>query len=94
MRRNGIPYCDEEVRPGPCYDRNDNPTDYCENYSQSDLQFCLDAAPGVTCGNEGYDDGQDGPFNQETFDKCGDQYYDAFIEGCVNADNTREICGW
>jgi len=45
-----------------------------------------------TCYNEWYEDGQDGPFNQETFDKCGDQYYDAFIEGCVNADNTREIC--
>jgi hypothetical protein len=30
-----------------------------------------------TCYNEGYEDGQDGPFNQETFDKRGDQYYDS-----------------
>ena len=37
-----------------------------------------------TCYNEEYEDGQER--DQKN------QYYDAFIEGCVNADNTKEIC--
>lgn len=38
--RNGIPFCDLDIRPGSCYDRNDNPQDYCEQYGESDKDFC------------------------------------------------------
>jgi hypothetical protein len=51
-----------------------------------------------SCYNTGYDDGQNGPFNDGTYDHCGneesgdDAYYDGFIAGCMDADNTRDVC--
>jgi hypothetical protein len=48
-----------------------------------------------TCYNDGYDDGQNNPFDQDRNKGCDDYsqaYYDGFIEGCISADNTREIC--
>jgi hypothetical protein len=50
------------------------------------------------CRDAGYEDGQNGPFNQPTYDHCGDEeggdvsYYKGFIEGCMDADNTRDVC--
>jgi hypothetical protein len=70
----------------------DNAETYCSENSQSDLEFCMGNAEDVTCRNEGYDDGQGHPFSQDIYAKCGDKYYDAFIEGCVNAGNLRDIC--
>lgn len=51
-----------------------------------------------SCRDAGYDDGQNGPFSQPTYDHCGDEqggdvsYYNGFIEGCMEADNTRDVC--
>jgi hypothetical protein len=51
----------------------------------------------IACEADGYEAGQDGPFSQELYNTCkeigaGDAYYDAFIEGCMDADNSRETC--
>jgi hypothetical protein len=51
-----------------------------------------------SCYDAGYDDGQNNPFNPDTFDHCADEdggdqsYYDGFIDGCMDADNSREVC--
>jgi hypothetical protein len=43
--------------------------------------------------------GQNGPFNDATYDHCGDEatgdqaYLDGFIDGCMSVEgNTRDIC--
>ena len=51
------------------------------------------------CRDAGYDDGQNGPFSQPTYDHCGDEedgnlaYYNGFIDGCMSVEgNRRDIC--
>lgn len=50
------------------------------------------------CYNSGYNDGQNGPFSQGTYDHCGegngdDDYYSGFIDGCMSVEgNTRDVC--
>ncbi|MGA9935661.1 MAG: hypothetical protein WBL44_00485 [Nitrososphaeraceae archaeon] len=94
--RDGLPFCDLNIPAEGCYDREDNSEDYCEEYSQSDLEFCMDVEKAVTCYNEGYDDGQNHPFNQRTYEECGDigfHYENAFIEGCMPIEgNAKETC--
>lgn len=47
----------------------------------------------ASCGNAGYDDGQNGPFDGDRYDECGKFYYDAFLEGCMSIEgNTRDVC--
>jgi hypothetical protein len=51
----------------------------------------------AACEADGYEAGQDGPFSQELYETCkevggGDAYYQGFIEGCMDADNSREVC--
>jgi hypothetical protein len=51
----------------------------------------------IACEADGYEAGQDGPFSQDLYNTCqgigaGDEYYDGFIEGCMDADNSREVC--
>ena len=51
--------------------------------------------PTVTCIvlKEAIIDGENYPFNQETYDKCGDDYYNEFIEACTSVNgNTMEGC--
>ena len=50
-----------------------------------------------SCYDAGYDDGQYGPFEPGTYDHCGDEggdvsYYNGFIEGCMDANNARDVC--
>jgi hypothetical protein len=51
-----------------------------------------------SCYDAGYDDGQNSPFNHDTFDHCADEdggdqaYYDGFIDGCLDANNSRDVC--
>lgn len=52
-----------------------------------------------SCRNAGYDDGQNGPFSEPTYDHCGDEkggddaYYNGFIDGCMSVEgNTRDVC--
>ena len=33
------------------------------------------------CFDEGYEDGQNHPFNQDLYDECGQSYYNGFIDG-------------
>jgi hypothetical protein len=45
------------------------------------------------CANDGFDDGQNNPFNHDRYDECGDDYYEAFIDGCASVEgNTEETC--
>jgi hypothetical protein len=47
----------------------------------------------VSCYDRGIIDGEDHPFSQNTFDKCGDDYYQGFLEGCKSVNgNTENIC--
>lgn len=47
----------------------------------------------VSCYERGIIDGEDHPFNQETYDKCGNDYYQGFISGCLSVDgNSRDSC--
>jgi hypothetical protein len=52
-----------------------------------------------SCYDAGYDDGQNNPFNHDTYDHCADEeggdqaYYDGFIDGCKSVEgNTRVVC--
>jgi hypothetical protein len=59
--------------------------------------FASHGSSPAACEADGYEAGQDGPFSQELYETCqeiggGDEYYDAFIEGCMDADNSREVC--
>ncbi len=38
--RDGLPFCDLVKNAGSCYDRNDNPEEYCSKYSNLDSDFC------------------------------------------------------
>jgi hypothetical protein len=58
-------------------------------YTQAQAQTVGDED---SCGSDGYNDGQNGPFHQDRYNSCGDAYYQSFIEGCMDADNSREIC--
>lgn len=48
------------------------------------------------CYDDGYEDGQNNPYDHERDFRCDEfgspEYYDGFIAGCVDADNTKEIC--
>jgi hypothetical protein len=47
----------------------------------------------VSCYDRGIIDGEDHPFNQGTYDRCGDEYYQGFIQGCMSVEgNDRDIC--
>jgi len=47
----------------------------------------------MICFDRGIADGEDHPFNQGTYSKCGDGYYEGYIEGCTSVDgNTADIC--
>jgi len=47
----------------------------------------------VDCFERGITDGEDYPFNQETYNNCGDDYYTGYIEGCMSVEgNTRDVC--
>jgi hypothetical protein len=46
----------------------------------------------ASCENDGLYDGKNNPFSQELYDMCGDTYYQAFIEGCMSVDNSRDVC--
>ena len=47
----------------------------------------------VSCHDRGVVDGEDHPFNQGTYDKCGNEYYQGFIEGCMSVEgNDRNTC--
>lgn len=47
----------------------------------------------VSCYERGLIDGEDLPFSQSTYAKCGDDYYQGFIEGCISVEgNERDIC--
>lgn len=46
----------------------------------------------AACEGDGLYDGKNNPFSQKLYDMCGDTYYDAFIEGCMSVDNSRDVC--
>src|SRR5215207_11625633 len=47
----------------------------------------------VNCFERGVRDGEEHPFNQDTYNECGDDYYKGFIKGCISVEgNDREIC--
>ena len=55
--------------------------------------------PKDSCREAGYEDGQNGPFSEATYDHCGDDsggddaYYEGFIDGCMSVEgNTKDVC--
>jgi hypothetical protein len=51
----------------------------------------------IACEADGYEAGLDGSFSQELYEQCGevggaDAYYEAFIDGCMSVDNSRDVC--
>jgi hypothetical protein len=47
----------------------------------------------INCYERGIRDGEEHPFNQDTYDDCEDDYYRGFIKGCMSVEgNTREAC--
>ena len=47
----------------------------------------------VICYERGIFNGVEHPVSQQTYVKCGDVYYQGFIEGCMSVDgNERDIC--
>jgi hypothetical protein len=53
----------------------------------------------ASCREAGYEDGQNGPFSEPTYDHCGDDaggddaYYKGFIDGCMSVEgNTKDVC--
>ena len=47
----------------------------------------------ISCYERGFRDGEEYPFDQNTYDVCGYDYYRGFIEGCISVEgNTREAC--
>jgi hypothetical protein len=47
----------------------------------------------VSCYERGIIDGEDHPFNQWTYETCGDDYYQGFLQGCMSVEgNDRDIC--
>ena len=48
----------------------------------------------VSCYDRGVIDDEDHPFNQGTYDRCGEDYYQGFLQGCMSVDgNSRDTCG-
>lgn len=52
-----------------------------------------------SCRDAGFKDGQNEPFNDVTYDHCGDEeigdkaYLDGFVDGCMSVEgNTRDVC--
>ncbi|MGH9984057.1 MAG: hypothetical protein ACRD8W_08885 [Nitrososphaeraceae archaeon] len=75
--------------------------------ARSDWSDHYDNIPGAPkCWQDGYDDGQNGPFDQVRHEECivdipedikygsefNEPYYEAFIYGCQDAGNTEETC--
>ncbi len=45
------------------------------------------------CYKKGVSDGKDNPFNSETHEECGRDYYKGFIKGCLSVEgNTKDAC--
>lgn len=48
---------------------------------------------GGNCREIGYSDGRNGDFDHGIYnDGCEDVYLDGFIDGCLDAGNTRDVC--
>jgi hypothetical protein len=47
----------------------------------------------VNCFERGIIDGEDHPFKQKKYSRCGGECYEGFSEGCMSVDgNTMEDC--
>lgn len=61
-----------------------------------DYDEAYEDVPGAPeCWYDGYEDGQNNPFNEDRNEECkdkGNQYYRAFIHGCKAANNSEETC--
>ena len=57
----------------------------------------LMASSPIACEADGYEAGLDGPFSQKLYETCeevggADEYYNGFINGCMSANNTKDVC--
>jgi hypothetical protein len=44
------------------------------------------------CFNAGQSDRADHPFDASRFDRCGKNYQDGFLKGCMDAGHSEETC--
>jgi hypothetical protein len=83
---------------GPSFHTDEFMSGYDDGYDDCFSGISNNEGWNDSCYDAGYDDGQNGPFSEPTWDHCGDEeggddaYYDGFIEGCMDADNSREVC--
>jgi hypothetical protein len=43
--------------------------------------------------NKGYETGRNGPFSQDKFAACGNDYQKGFMDGCLSVvGNDQEVC--
>ena len=59
----------------------------------------LASASEESCYDAGYEDGLSNPFSSSNYEACGNEagdnagsYYAGFMDGCVDAENTIEVC--
>ena len=79
---------DAGYMPDECQDFKNNPTNDI-NHAALEEQNRRD------CYNDGYEDGQNNPFDHDRDNGCFDysnSYYNGFIAGCESVDNTKETC--
>lgn len=66
--------------------------DYIEKRNKTIIKSFIGAPE---CQVDGFDDGQNNPFDHDRNKECedkGNQSYRAFIVGCKEAGNTEEVC--
>ena len=92
-------FCDDNPSHFACDNKNDN--DENDNEISDDKESNLSDEekdekkkdPVETCYGAGYDDGKNREFNTSVYnDNCYGEYSDGFIDGCMSADNTRDVC--
>ena len=45
------------------------------------------------CYKTGYENGRNGPFDQDLFTACGNDYEHGFMDGCLSVvGNVKEVC--
>jgi hypothetical protein len=67
-------------------DSDDNSDRDSDDLGDQNMQDCYD---------DGYEDGRNNPYDHERGEGCREyqsMYHKGFIEGCISADNTKEIC--
>jgi hypothetical protein len=98
--RSGL-ICEVDTTIDPCLDILKGFSGADENYRPDTDNFIVPEheinEKIVGCWDDGYEDGQKGPFDRDRYDECknkgSNRYFPGFQSGCYSVDNnTLEIC--